>query len=283
MTEKICRFAILRYVPDEVRKEFINIGLVFHSPEDHYIDIKLTNNFSRVHAFDDEVNIDFLKLVLDGVKEEFSLAIDINRPLYKGLCNWDYLKSATSFYNNQLQFSDVHTIRSKNIESDFIDLFKTYVYFDVRKNQRISSEKVKSIMNHVLRDNDVISKLKRDIIFNIGTEEIIMDYKYESRDKTKVIKMFSFDYTERGSGTAPQVAKEWAWNFSKMRNTNVNTEFQSAKNLEIVTFVYLGNKNKGKSIDVALDILRGESGELIKADIPEDIEIFADKITAEIG
>lgn len=282
MIEKMCRFAILRYVPDEVRQEFINIGLVFHSPEDQFIDIRLTNNFSRVHAFDDEVDIEFLKLVLDGVKKEFSLEFNINRPSYDDLCSWSFLESATSIYNNQLQFSNVYTIRSKNFQNDFDDLFKTYVYFDVHRNQRISGDRVKSIMNRVLKDKDVFSKLKRDIQVDIGSEEITMDYKYESENKTKVIKTFSFDYTERGSGTASQVAKEWAWNFSKMRSANVKTQLQFDKNLEVVTFVYLGNKNKGKNIDLALEILRAESEELVRADKPEGIELFADRITNEI-
>jgi hypothetical protein len=63
--ERLCKFAVLRYVPDNNRKEFINIGLVFHSPEDRFIDLELTTNFSRVTAFDDEIDINFLKIVLE--------------------------------------------------------------------------------------------------------------------------------------------------------------------------------------------------------------------------
>ncbi|BBW96531.1 DUF3037 domain-containing protein [Geobacillus icigianus] len=45
--ERLCKFAVLRYVPDEMREEFINVGLVFHSPEDGYVNMEITSNFSR--------------------------------------------------------------------------------------------------------------------------------------------------------------------------------------------------------------------------------------------
>ncbi|MHB8127311.1 MAG: hypothetical protein ACYDEJ_17150 [Desulfitobacteriaceae bacterium] len=51
------------------------------------------------------------------------------------------------------------------------------VYFDTHKNQRITSDRVKSIMNRVLRAELVFSKIKRDVKVNIGAEEIVLDYK----------------------------------------------------------------------------------------------------------
>ncbi|MHB8127320.1 MAG: DUF3037 domain-containing protein [Desulfitobacteriaceae bacterium] len=90
-----------------------------------FIDIKITTNFSRVYAFDDEVDIDFLKLVIEGVKTEFSQSIVLGSPSFDDSGKWDFLNHATSFYSNQLQFSALYTIRSKDIEKDFENLFRT--------------------------------------------------------------------------------------------------------------------------------------------------------------
>lgn len=273
--ERLCKFAVLRYVPNEFREEFINIGLVFHAPEEAFIDLRLTTNFSRVHAFDDEIDINFLKVVLDGVKSEFTQST-VHGPSLKELMNDSYLEQATRTYVNQLQFSPVFTIRSKDIEPDFEDLFKTYVYFDAQKKQRITEDKVKSVMNRVFKESQVFNKLNRNIKVDIGPQEIELDYSYVSTEHQKLIKAFSFDYTERGSKSAPQTAKEWAWNYSKLRELH-----KTDKELDIITFVYVGKKNK--NIDIALEILHEESKKLVQANEQKEIEKFANEITKDLS
>ncbi|MDD4047741.1 MAG: DUF3037 domain-containing protein [Clostridia bacterium] len=271
---------MLRYVPDEIRKEFINIGLVLHSPEDTYVDIKFTTNFSRVLAFDDEVDIKFLKIVLDGVKDSFtSLKLSKGRPSEEDLRKSEFLNCATAFYSNQLQFSPIYTIRSTNISEDFDDLFKTYVYFDIHKAERITIEKVKSIMNRVIKEKSV--KVKRDTSFNIGAEKIKLDYQYEAKDSHKLIKMFSFDYQNKNHVyPEPKLAKEWTWNFSRIKQISNNCFEKSNKGLNIVTLVYVGEKTEG--VKIALDILKTESNEVVQVNDAESIEQFANRITNEV-
>jgi hypothetical protein len=279
--ERLCKFAVLRYVPDEIRKEFINIGLVFHAPSDGQIDIKITNNFSRVTAFDDEIDTKFLKIVLKGIKSEFSQST-VHGPSINEARNESFLEEATKMYVNQIQFSPIYTIRSLDLDKDFEDLFRTYVYFDANKDQRITDLKVKSIMNRVLKEKHSLYRLNRDLTIDIGPEEIELDYAYKSKEKAKIIKTFSFDYTPRGSKSAPQLAKEWAWNFSKIRNLNQIENLEvSGKDIQIVTFVYVGNVNQ--NIKTALKILEDESKNLFKADNQETIEYFANKINEELN
>jgi len=255
--EKMCKFSVLRYVPDEIRKEFINIGLVFHSPKDMFVDIKFTTNFSRVHVFDDEVDIDLLKTVLDGMKESFtSLEISNEGPFYDDLRKDDFLDCATSFYSNQLQFSPIYTIRSTDVNKDFNDLFKTYVYFDSRRTERITIDKVKSIMNRVIREKEV--NINHNVSIDIGRERIKLDYQYEAQESLKYIKTLSFDYQDKKNnrGQESRIAKEWAWNFSKMKQSTHHFNGRSNKDLNIVTLVYVGKKTEW--VEVALDILKTE-------------------------
>lgn len=276
--ERLCKFSVLRYVPDENRQEFINIGLVFHSPKDRYINIKITNNFSRVSAFDDEIDISLLKIILDGVKEEFSQTTT-SGPAPDELDDLYFLEKRTMIYANQLQFSPIHVIRSVDIESDFEKLFKTYVYFDSIKKKRITDEEVKSIMNRVLKATDAFNKFERNIKIDIGPEEIELDYAYRTKNRVKFIKTFSFDYTNRRSIQATQIAKEWAYNFIKLKNkSNWHTMFSSNENIEYMTFIYVSNENK--NIKTAVDILKEET-DTIQAKGREDIIEFASKIANE--
>lgn len=278
--ERLCKFAVLRYVPDENREEFINIGLVFHSPEDGFIDLALTKNFRRLSEFDDEVDIKFLKIVLNGIKGDFTQST-IDGPSLREISDWNFLEKATAMYSNQLQFSPIRIIRSKDIQKDYSDLFRTYVYFDVKKPTRITDEEVKSIMNRVLREKDVISKLNRSVKVDIGPEEIELDYTYKARNITKLIKTFSFDYTQRGSSQAPLTAKEWVYNYNRLRKVGYIGETSVApSSLEIITFVYTG-EIKNKNIITALKILQEES-KIIEAHNEESIKEFADKITEDV-
>src|SRR5699024_3114418 len=193
---EVCTFSVIRYVPNECREEFINIGLVIHSPSQGFVDFKSTTNFSRVTAFDDEIDLEFLKLVIAGIKEEFSQST-VHGPSLRAVNEEDFLEKQTMFYANQLQFSPIRIIRSDNPKKDLENLFKTYVYFDVKKNKRISDDEVRKIMSRVFQKSELHSKLDKNYIFNIETEDVILDYSYRSKDNNnlKFIKTFSFDYS----------------------------------------------------------------------------------------
>lgn len=282
--ERVCKYTILRYVPDDTRQEFINIGVVLHSPQDKLIDCLITSNFTRVSAFDDEADIQFLKIVLDGVKDDFSKTNMISGPSYEDISDPNYLDKATSIYVNQLQFSPIKYIRTKDFDTDLQNLFKVYVYFDVQKKSRITDQDVKSIMNRVIRSKttQIFEKLNRNVTIDIGTELIALDYAYTAKNnRVKVIKTFSFDYTSRGSKHAPLLAKEWAYNFHKLKSkSKIEETFQTnLKNIDLLTLIYVGNLTK--NVIIALDILKEEANTFEVHD-NKGIENFADKIAEEI-
>lgn len=272
---KFSKFSVLRYVPDENREEFINIGLAFHCPEESFIDIKITNNFSRVSIFDDEVDIAFLKVILEGIKDDLSQTT-LSGPSFSEINNEKYLDNYTKFFVNQIQFSPVRTIRSIDLQDDFEKLFMTYVYFDVHKKKRITEVEVKTIMNRVLRSNDVFSKLDRNISVDIGPEVIQLDYMYKTRDRVKMIKTFSFDYTTRKSNQATQTAKEWAYNFVKLKTKNTKLYDE---HVDFITLVYIDKENK--NIMTALEILKEET-KTIQAKGFDAVRKFASEISNEV-
>lgn len=279
--ERLCKFAVLRYVPDEMREEFINVGLVFHSPEDGYVNMEITSNFSRVAMFDDEIDIKLLKLILKGVKSEFTQST-VHGPPIEEVKKWDFLEKHTAIYVNQLQFSPVRVIRSYDIMKDEEDLFRAYVYFDSHKSKRITEDEVKSIMNRVLRKNNVLTKLNRNIEVTVGSEEFKLDYAYEKRNSSRLIKTLSFDYSNRSISKASQLAKEWVWNYTKLKETRFanNNSFINKQNLEIVTLVYFSEANK--HVKAAIDILK-EASNIIEANSEKAIEKFAHEIANDIS
>jgi hypothetical protein len=136
-------------------------------------------------------------------------------------------------------------------------------------------------MNRVLREKRILSNVHRDFRIDIGPQEIALDYAYKSKGQsTKLIKTFSFDFTPIGSKKAPVLAKEWAWNFSKIKNNflSIQEKFNNTNSFEIITMVFVKRKDN-KNINTALSILREESRSVIQAEDQKSIEQFADNIS----
>lgn len=280
--QKIAKYAVLRYVPSLEREEFINIGIAFHSPEDKYLNLSITDNFKRVKTFDDEVDINFLKLILNGMEDEFEPST-IDGFSEKQLKNPDLLNEYTKFYVNQLQFSEVKFILSNNILCDEKSLFDTYVYFDAPKNERITKDKVKSLMSRVFTSNKKKFEYKKDVAINIGSEEINMDFLFPSNKGEKILlNSLSFDYAKNKEKNALSIAKEWHWNINKIeelyKQNKLTEQLSNNNSLKFKMVIFQVHKNS--VYDEALSILEDVSS-IIKVRSEQEIQDFANKLVEE--
>ena len=147
-------YAVLRYVPNFERVENINIGVVLHSPEDDYLQMKLITNFNRLKQFDDELDINFIKGYFKSLEESFTY--DILNSGEINIKDENLLNELTSFYVNQFIF-EVHN----NIEiEDDCDIFlealrKNYLHLDINKKERLSSQESADFFERVLRGKNI--------------------------------------------------------------------------------------------------------------------------------
>src|ERR1035437_7287908 len=60
---KHCDFFLLRYVPDVVKQEFVNVGVVMlEEGEGGFTDVRFTRDWRRVRCLEPEVDIELLLL-----------------------------------------------------------------------------------------------------------------------------------------------------------------------------------------------------------------------------
>jgi Protein of unknown function (DUF3037) len=70
MANKIqCRFFVLRYAPDAVKNEYVNIGLVL-LPQAGGAQVRFTTDWSRVQCLDPEVDMDWLQAVENDLRKQ---------------------------------------------------------------------------------------------------------------------------------------------------------------------------------------------------------------------
>jgi hypothetical protein len=58
---KICSYHVVRYAPHAEREEFLNIGILLHSPEEQFLDCLITRDLRRVKDFHRQADLEFLR------------------------------------------------------------------------------------------------------------------------------------------------------------------------------------------------------------------------------
>jgi len=65
-----CSYYLVRYVPHAEREEFLNLGLLLHSPEEQFLDCLITRDFRRVKRFHRQADLEFLRHLQSYFEQE---------------------------------------------------------------------------------------------------------------------------------------------------------------------------------------------------------------------
>jgi hypothetical protein len=64
-----CEFFLLRYVPDAVKDEFVNVGVVLFESDGSWADVRFTRDWKRVRCLDPEADVEMLEGLEREIKE----------------------------------------------------------------------------------------------------------------------------------------------------------------------------------------------------------------------
>lgn len=195
MSERKLIYSVCKYVPDLMRGEAINVGIVVHSPEDKRVLFRAVKNFSRIRAFDDEVDIDILKALLESIDVQFNTASLLEDE--KELSSLSLLNNELIYFVNQIQFDEIKTILSSNIEQDISDLVDTYLYYEKKKSNRISSERVRNLASRLVTNSELKKNINRHPNIKNNFEQVPVDFTLNIHGEDVYFKALTFDYQNR--------------------------------------------------------------------------------------
>jgi DUF3037 family protein len=115
---KECSFFLVRYVPDLVRDEFLNIGLFLHSPEEDYFDCLFTDDLRRIKRFHQQADLEFLR----ELQPYFEQQIKERETEIE-----DFLKEMQESFSNVIQVSPPRPCRLQDPQAEMQELFGRYV------------------------------------------------------------------------------------------------------------------------------------------------------------
>nr|WP_295571628.1 hypothetical protein [uncultured Intestinibacter sp.] len=190
------QFSVLCNYPSIVSRDCITLGILFYNITESVCIFKKIQNWKRVASFNDELDIEIVKLQLESIEEEindFAKEKDFD------------LKKYTKFYVNQLKFTEVFTA---DIEIDFHDFVeqctRQYMPMDLAKDKRPREKEQRDFIKNVLktsnknyRNGNIVGNFNDNIRFDF----IIKDYAFkyfmlknkEEQDVLRSIKRWVYD------------------------------------------------------------------------------------------
>lgn len=198
-------FSVLTYSPSFIANEKINLGILFYELEKSNVYFELTTNWTRVKNFDDEIDIDTFKLILNGMKSHAERNV-------KKLGIENYIKR----YNNELRFGQVFYRNIESINEFILETKQVFMRYDFEKDKRPTEEKQLKYIKGLIRDSGIkysTKPIKGSHNENINYDYTIKDYGF---------KLFEFE--NKKDNRIISTAKHWAYTADELKE-NYNTVF----------------------------------------------------------
>ncbi|MDO4764522.1 MAG: DUF3037 domain-containing protein [Eubacteriales bacterium] len=198
------QFSVLSYFPSALTDENINIGIIFHNLDTGERQFRAIKNWKRLVTFDDEVDIEFMKKYLKGMKSEVETSLfNYN----KSFC----LKEYTRYYVNDVRFGKVQEVTAFD-EKEFIETtHKIYLRFDFPKKERVNTEKEIKYIKQLMHNNEI------DFSSRPALGKYQEPISYDYRVGEYGFKTFTFE-NKKDAGRMIQSAKAWAYNAHALKD-----------------------------------------------------------------
>jgi Protein of unknown function (DUF3037) len=115
---KKCALFLVRYVPDLVRDESVNIGIFLHSPQERFLGCLFTDDFRRVKRFHPRADMEFLRELqpdFEGQIEEHESDLE------------SYIQGMRESFSNLIQLGEPRTCLLAEPQNELQSLFARYV------------------------------------------------------------------------------------------------------------------------------------------------------------
>jgi len=214
---KQCEFFLLRYVPDVVKGEFVNLGVVLLEEGDNgFTDVRFLRDWRRIRGLDPEADIE----LLESYEGELRRLLQSRLPEvinYRGPMSrreWLLAQMQGSF-SGALEITPMTAVLTESPQAEIGKLAQTYLESS-RRTQRQQSGRVViyNAMRNAFEKAGVWDHLRHDIAvarFTRAGDPLKIDCGYKSNGVIHLFHALSL-------GTDVNSAKVLAYSYSEMRD-----------------------------------------------------------------
>ena len=261
MTElRQLEFLLLRYMPDALREEFVNIGVVMLEPgaEGGYADVRLTRDWRRVRCLDPAADVETLE----------ALESDLRAQLTTGALDRETLLAKLQDYcSNGLQFSSAKACLAADPAREMETLAQMYLERrGTGKREASARQVITGKMREAFEQAGVWQLMRKKILaaqYTYSGDPLKIDCGYQPNG---VIRMFHAVPLQADV----DAAKVLAFTYPDLRNGIARVEKARA---ELTAVVEDGLDRSEEAIAFALAILqRNEIAVAATAELPQIAE-----------
>ncbi len=195
-------YSPLNFYNSMFSQECLCVGVLFHNLTNGRRDFKTITNFKRFKSFNDEIDPEFIKLYLSGIKEEIEDSLYNEREFSIS----DYIQ----VYVNELRFSQPRILAFDEKE-DYVDILtKMYLKFDFKKSKRLSQNEEIENLKKILKGSDL----------NFLNPNVVGPYddgvKFDYLTDNFAIKLFSFK--DKDLRKLVPTMKQWAFTAEEFKD-----------------------------------------------------------------
>ena len=273
-----CEFYLLRYVPDAVKDEFVNLGVVLLETGDVggvYTDVRFTRDWRRVRCLDPEADVELLES-FEGelrrmLQSQATEVINYRGPMTRR--EW-LLRLLEDGMSNALQITPAKAVLTESPEKELGELARTYLESEIHARRAQSGRRViYRAMREAFESSGVWAVGRQDIaLANYGAkgDPLKIDFGYRPNG---VIKMFQAVPLE----TDVDAAKVLAFSYPTLRDGLRRAENAGS---ELTAVVEDGLQRQDEAIGFALATLAANE---IRVAAVSEMPEYAERARVEMG
>ena len=187
MTKMRAQYAIIRYIPNMLREEFINVGVLLVCPEANYQGMRAIPSFgtdSKVKAFEggDGRFVRHAVTKLKHAVEDHQLGRFVSENAApEGLLTFSGLASLSASYHNNIQLSEPRPTVTTQPEETLEGLFQQFVTADknVSGEGRVTRQTMRKAVYSVFREKGLFdrSEVQQDVKPPVPAPKIDLAYR----------------------------------------------------------------------------------------------------------
>jgi Protein of unknown function (DUF3037) len=183
-------FFLLRYVPDVVRGEFVNVGLLMYGESAGFADVQFTKNWRRVFCLDPGADVEWL----------LAMEREMRARVQDAGSRADLLYRLQDLCSNTIQLSPVTGCLAEDAAAEFRAMTKTYVdppALRAGKAAPSARQRIVRALRSGFEKEGVLNLMLRDVAveeYTYAGDPLKIDFAYRGRSmgapEAEIIRMF---------------------------------------------------------------------------------------------
>jgi hypothetical protein len=207
-----CEFFLLRYVPDAVKDEFVNVGVVLMEHGTGYADVRFTREWKRVRCLDPDADVE----MLEGLERE------IKERMLEGKSSQEWLmKRMADTFSNAIRMTPGKAVLADSPQEEIGRLAEMYLERARKSSRNVSGRmQIFQTMRGEFERQGVWSLMRHNVAVSEYThrgDPLKIDAAYRPNGRVHMYQAVSLE-------SDVNAAKVLAFTYPKLREGVMRTE-----------------------------------------------------------